>query len=238
MTWLPSNLTGPVTAETPQHITDFVRQLTAETAEMLRQELDATFPRPKHKKAAWNKTAIKSTSKEETDESKENVDGSLELEQDTFKIDSTGREEMKGEGYQHPRVRIKVHANKDVIEYMDWDAKGEQLFTYDALIREVSKAKNCSKEDVEKKYLMTEKAIEDEMKDKEFNSKEYKEFYEKEFSKHLAWFCHGETEEFINIGESSNTWLAGKCVVYFDVRTWYLEECSGDFYFSVRLRKQ
>ena len=53
-------------------------------------------------------------------------------------------------------VRVKVNPTWDVIEYLEWPVKWEQLFAnYNAVIREVMQAKNCSKEDVENKYLLT-----------------------------------------------------------------------------------
>lgn len=48
------------------------------------------------------------------------------------------------------------------------------------------KVKNCSKEEVEKKYLMTVDEFKEKMKDKPSGSEEYKKFFNKEIASHLS----------------------------------------------------
>jgi len=54
------------------------------------------------------------------------------------------------------------------------------FITYDAFIREVMKAKNCTQEEVESKYLMTVDEFKSKMEDKPNNSEEYKKFFNQE----------------------------------------------------------
>ena len=54
------------------------------------------------------------------------------------------------------------------------------FITYDAFIREVMKAKNCTQEEVETKYLMTTSEFKQKMKGKPNRSEEYVRFFDKE----------------------------------------------------------
>jgi hypothetical protein len=135
---------------------------------------------------------------------------SLEFEEDTFKIDSKGWKEEKRNVYGKGEMKVKVNATGDVVEYLEGEAKGEQIFiTYDAFIREVMKAKNCSKEEVENKYLMIREEFEQKMKDKPDNSPEYKKFFNEEVKGHLVGYWGPDYKRFYYIGERSNVWLVG-----------------------------
>ena len=176
--------------------------------------------------------------KTEKKEDKETLTKSLEFEGDTFKIDSKGRKEEKRNVYGKGEMKVKVNATGDVIEYLEGDAKGEQIFiTYDAFIREVMKAKNCSKEEVEKKYLMTIDELKEKMKDKPDGSEEYKKFFNKEVKGHLAGYWYPYNETFSHFGVRSDLWLVGGDNADFDQLTWGHNSLSRTYGFSGRLLK-
>ena len=84
-------------------------------------------------------------------ESKEKMEKSLEFEESTFKINSIWWKEEKRNVDQWNPMKVKVNATGDVIEYLEWPAKWEQIFiSYDAFIREVCKAKSCTQNVAEK----------------------------------------------------------------------------------------
>lgn len=62
------------------------------------------------------------------------------------------------------------------------------------------KAKNCSKKEAEKKYLMTVDELKEKKKDKPSYSEEYKKFFNDEFNGHLAGYWHPYNERFDSIG--------------------------------------
>ncbi len=171
-------------------------------------------------------------------ESKETLTKSLEFEEDTFKIDSKGWKEEKRNVYNKGEMKVKVNATWDVVEYLEWPAKWEQIFiTYDAFIREVMKAKNCSKEEVEQKYLMTVDELKEKMKDKPDRSDEYKKFFNKEVKGHLAGYWNPNNDIFSNIGERSHVWLAGGDGADFDQYEWSWYNFNRNYGFSGRLLK-
>lgn len=170
--------------------------------------------------------------KEPQKESKENLTKSLEFEKDTFKIDSTWWKRVK-KWWRN----VKINDTGDVTEYLDWDQKWEQIFiTYDAFIREVCKAKNCSKEEVEKKYLMTMDEYKQKMKVID-EAWAYNEFYDKEVKDHLAGSWIPDNETFYNVGERSHVWLVGGKHATFIQNTWYRYNSNSSFGFSGRLLK-
>lgn len=176
--------------------------------------------------------------KAEKKESKETLTKSLEFEEDTFRINSKGWKEEKRNVYGKWEMKVKVNATGDVVEYLEGDAKGEQIFiTYDAFIREVMKAKNCSKEEVEKKYLMTIDELKEKMKDKPDGSEEYKKFFNKEVKGHLAGYWDPNSKRFNGIGGRSNVWLAGGNFASFHQNEWihYYDYCN--YGYSGRLLK-
>lgn len=176
--------------------------------------------------------------KTEKKESKEILTKSLEFEEDTFKIDSKGWKEEKRDVYGKWKMKVKVNATGDVVEYLEGEAKWEQIFiTYDAFIREVMKAKNCSKEEVEKKYLMTIDEFKEKMKDKPDGSEEYKKFFNKEVKGHLAGYWHPNLKEFDDIGGRSNVWLAGGSNALFNQNKWCRYDSNRGYGFSGRLLK-
>lgn len=179
-------------------------------------------------------------------EAKENFVKSLEFEPDTFKIDSTGWKEVTEADKDDPifgqfvgkKPKVKVNATRDVVEYLDGSAKWEQIFiTYDAFIREVMKAKSCTREEAERKYLMTTDELEKKMRDKPNYSEEYKKFFDQEIKWHLAGFWHSFNNIFYTTGSRSNMWLAGGHNANFNKNIWNrdnLYRCHG---FSGRLLK-
>ena len=185
-----------------------------------------------------NKMTEEYGEKTEKKESKETLTKSLEFEKDTFKIDSKGWKEEKRDVYGKGKMKVKVNATGDVVEYLEGDAKWEQIFiTYDAFIREVCKAKNCSREEAEKKYLMTRDELKEKMKDKPDGSEEYKKFFNDEVKGHLAGYWDPNDKEFYDIGERSNVWLAGGISADFDPDTWYRYSLIRSYGVSGRLLK-
>lgn len=164
-------------------------------------------------------------------ESKEMWTKSLEFEEDTFKIDSNEWIEVTEENAKdYPKIKqfidawikVKTNATWDVVEYIEWSEKWEQIFlTYDVFIREVMKVKNCSKEEVENKYLMTIEEFKEKMKDKPRNSEEYKKFFNEEIKGHLAGYWDPFIKKFVDVEEYSTIWLAGGKKVSFNQDKWY-----------------
>ncbi len=160
--------------------------------------------------------------KSEKKESKETLTKSLEFEKDTFKIDSKGWKEEEWEVYNQQPIKVKVNATWDVVEYLEWPAKWEQIFiTYDAFIREVMKAKNCSQQEVEQKYLMTIDELQEKMKDKPSHSEEYKKFFINEVKDYLAGYWYPYNKKLLAIWRDSRVWLAGGNFANFDQNAWY-----------------
>ena len=100
------------------------------------------------------------------------------------------------------------------------------------------KAKNCSKEEVEKKYLMTIDELQEKMKDKPSGSDEYKKFFNEEVNGRLAgcWIPYGKT--FGDIGVRSSVWLAGGGNADFDQGGWTRFNNYRNYGFSGRLLKE
>lgn len=99
------------------------------------------------------------------------------------------------------------------------------------------KAKNCSKEDVEKKYLMTVDELKEKMKDKPDGSDEYKKFFNKEVNDHLAGYWNPSNKKFDDIGDRSDVWLTGGYNAHFFQHRWLQDDRDGDYGFSGRLLK-
>jgi len=59
----------------------------------------------------------------------------LELEEYNFKINSTWWKEKKN----HQGIKYKVNPEWDITECLEWELKWEQLFSYEAAIRETEK---------------------------------------------------------------------------------------------------
>lgn len=166
-------------------------------------------------------------------ETTETITKSLEFEKDTFKIDSKWWKETIIKWWR----KVKTNWIWDVLEYLDGDAKWEQIFiTYDAFIREVCKAKNCNKEEVEKKYLMTTHEFEEKMKDKPSGSEEYKKFFNDEIKGYLSGYWHPIEEDY-GVGKLSNVWLSGWFNAYFDQNESDWSYNGTDLGFSGRLLK-
>lgn len=172
-------------------------------------------------------------------ESKEKLEKSLEFENDTFKINSKWWEEVTDKDKGDPilgkfvwkKPKVKANATGDVVEYLEGDAKWEQIFiTYGAFIREVCKAKKCSKEDAEKKYLMTIDELKEKMKDKPNGSEEYKKFFNEEVNAHLAGYWSPNNETFYDVERRLSIWLVGGANASFDQVRW--EQADGNRYFG------
>ena len=168
----------------------------------------------------------------------------LLFEEDTFKIDSkwwkeaTDKDDPITGKFVDKWIRVKANPTWDVVEYLKGDAKWEQIFiTYDAFIREVCKAKNCSKEEVEKKYLMTIDELEEKMKDKPDGSEEYKKFFNQEIKDHLAGYWDPHDRKFYSIGGRSDVWLVGGGNATFIQSLWHWDYNDSGYGFSGRLLK-
>lgn len=193
----------------------------------------------------------------EKKESKEIFTKSLEFEKDTFKVDSKWREEVtKKSAKKNPFLQkflnkgIKIKANKEwnIVEFMEdtlhwhWNLvckAGEQLFIdYDIFIREVKKFKNCSTQEVEEKYLMTDDELKEKMKDKPSGSEEYEKFFDEEIKDHLAGYW-GNTDDwrFYNVGVWFYVWLVGGSVAGFGRNRWGQDKRGRNYGFSGRLLK-
>ena len=59
----------------------------------------------------------------------------MELEEHNFRIDSEWWEEKV-----YKWIEYKVNPGWDIIEFLDWKYESEQLFTYEAMLRETKKA--------------------------------------------------------------------------------------------------
>lgn len=201
------------------------------------ETLDALLakPIPEEMTPAMEEAVKKYEEKQrETTEKKEK---SLEFEDHTFKIDSTGWKEEERNMDPREKIKVKINPTGDVVEYLEWPAKGEQLFIgYDTFIRELCKAKNCSQEEAEKKYLMTEDEFKEKMKDKPSDSEEYKKFFDKEVEWRLAGYWSSHHKEFYNFLKSV-IWLAGGHGVSFHKTTWSSNSVYAKFGFSGRLLK-
>ena len=206
-----------------------------------------------------NPEAIEKQAKEiqKQKEAKEIKEKSLEFEDHTFRISSEGFKEVTAESAKNnPNLQkfldkeIKVKANTawDVVEYledtMDEDGKitcrkWEQLFVgYDQFIKYVAADKHCTKEEVEKKYLMTRDELEEKMKDKPDESEKYEEFLNKEIKGHLAGYWDPDDKFFSNwIGWRSYIWLVGGHNIFFYQYGWYWGNNDSSFGCSGRLLK-
>lgn len=151
-------------------------------------------------------------------EDKEVKEKSLEFEEGTFKIDSKWwKETTVGAhnwlGSSVYQIKVKINPTGDVMEYLEWPAQWEQLFiTYDAFIREVCKAKGCSKEYAEEKYLLTVDEFRKKMSDKkEPGSNAYMDFYHNEIENTAAGYWDGNYNvcEVDTKYNPSYFWLAG-----------------------------
>lgn len=165
-------------------------------------------------------------------ESKEIFTKSLEFEWDTFKVDTTWWNE-KTRGFYIWKMKCKLDSDQFIIEYFDenfdiFNVKWEQIFiTYSIFVREVMKAKNCSKEEVEKKYLMTVDEFKEKMKDKPSDSDEYKEFFNKEIASHLSGWTLQYDATVSDVWDVSVVWLAGGSQVVFYPDKFVIREVDG-----------
>ena len=166
-------------------------------------------------------------------EQKESLKKSLEFEKDTFKIDSTWWE-IPTEG-KFAWKWVKVNPAWDVTEDLTtW----EQIFIdYDKFLEYVAADKWCTIQEVEKKYLMTKEEFKEKMKDMPDGSAEYKEFYNKDIEGHLAGYWSPDSEEFYEVGERSNIWLADGYNAGFHAGEWDRDGSNKLFGFSGRLLK-
>ena len=169
-------------------------------------------------KEAKKRSLLDTLQKDGKPESVEQVKKSLEFEEKTFKIDSTWwKEEERFVDGQKEKIKVKVNHAWDVMEYLEWAAKGEQIFIgYEAFIKHVAEAKNCSPEEVAKKYLMTIEELEKKMSDKPDGSKEYEDFFNKEIKWVLAGHWDPNDETFNAFSVCSVLWLSDGHNAYFN----------------------
>lgn len=69
--------------------------------------------------------------------------------------------------------------------------------------------KQCSREEVEKKYMLTKDEFKKKMKDKPNSSEEYRKFFNEEVNGHLAGYWESANTQFYGVGINSKIWLAG-----------------------------
>lgn len=168
-------------------------------------------------------------------ESKEVIEKSLEFEDETFKINSDNwkEEERIVDGSSQ---KVKVSPQWDVLEYLEWPAKWEQLFiTYASFIKHVAQAKWCSVQEAEQKYLLTKEELQTKME-----QVNYEKFYNSQIKGHLAGYWHWYREECITGVGRFNMWLAGGDEAVFNQVSYNSIKGDGEnrsFGFSGRLLK-
>ena len=134
-------------------------------------------------------------------------------------------------------IRIKVNSSNDVVEFLEWPAKWEQLFiTYEAFMREVCKSKNCSPEEAKQKYLLNADEMKAKMENLEEHTPEYFEFFAKEIEPFMAghrsnrkWFRRVDGRYEMRLSDGTHA--------KFNSVTWYVTTNSKYFGFSIRLLK-
>lgn len=175
---------------------------------------------------------------EEIKWSKEKVTKSLEFEEDTFKIDSTGWKQEARSIYGWWKIKVKVNAANDVIEYLEWPHKWEQLFIgYAAFITELCRAKNCSPQEAEQKYLMKIDELEENMQAIRV-AWIYHDFYTTEVENHLAGYLHPYRKVLEAIGKSSFIWLFDGYYARFSENGWFCwDRGNKEYGLSGRLLK-
>ncbi len=165
-------------------------------------------------------------------ESKEVAKKSLEFEEDTFKIDSTSWQE-ETRTVNGASKKVKVSPQWDVLEYLEWPAKGEQLFIiYAGFIKYVAQAKWCSVQEAEQKYLLTREELQTKMK-----QVDYTEFYNSQIKGHLAGCWDPGNKRCYDVGSRSFIWLAGGLFAGFNQGNWGYNDIYASFGFSGRLLK-
>ena len=233
----PNNRSFEWEIKTEQQADSIVEELNEEERKMLLDALN---------KQMWTKKDMKET--------KEIFTKSLEFEKETFRISSEWWEEVTKETakknsalkkFLDKWIRVKANITWDVVEYMEDKINGnlkckkwEQIFiTYDAFISEVKKAKNCTQEEAEKKYLMTIDELQEKMKDKPSGSEAYKKFFNEEVNGSLAGYWDPTNKPFSYIGVRSHVWLVGGNTAYFSQHIWNWNYHNRYFGFSGRLLK-
>jgi hypothetical protein len=152
----------------------------------------------------------------EQKESKEISKNSLEFEENNFKIDSTWWKTWRRNIYGLGSLKVKTNSTGDVFEYLEWPTKGEQIFMdYDFFLREVCKAKNCSPQKAEEKYLMTIDELKKIMLDKPDNSEEYSNYFWENFLWRCSGFYSHDADTILGIDKSFCFWLAGGKIACF-----------------------
>lgn len=165
-------------------------------------------------------------------ESKEVAKKSLEFEEDTFKIDSSDWKEETRTVNGKDAI-VKVSPQWDVLEYLEWPAKGEQLFiTYASFIQYVAQAKWCTVQEAEQKYLLTKEELQTKMK-----QVYYKDFYNTQIKWHLAGYWDPNDKKCFFVGTRSKVWLAGGRNAGFSQHNWNCNKFYASLGFSGRLLK-
>lgn len=159
----------------------------------------------------------------------EKVEKFLEFEKDTFKINSTWWQEIV-RWWQ----KLKINKLGDIIEYLEWSAKWEQIFfDYKKFIQYVSVDKNCSPQEAEKKYMMTLRKFREKMK-KIDEAGTYKDLYNNEIKGHGYLFAY---ERAISMGDTFGIWLANGHIALLTKDTWHTITHNKNFLASGRLLK-
>lgn len=83
-----------------------------------------------------------------------------QFEEETFRIASDWRKEENIRLYDGWEIRVKINKKWEVMEYLDDPFKGEQIFiTYDVFVKYACTQKNCTRKQLEEKYLPTEEKL-------------------------------------------------------------------------------
>ncbi len=184
-----------------------------------------------------DKKSLTETQSNKESNEKENMS---ELEEDNFHIDSTWwNDEKEINLYDWWIIKVKVNPDWDIMEYLDWNCKGEQIFiTYDAFVFEACKYKRCSKKTLEKKYLPTPAKLTLLAGNPSENSPKYNNFYNTNIKENsLSGYYIPRGNKIGNFNKRCCIWLAGGADADFKNDKWNHDIGGKSYWFSGRLLK-
>lgn len=135
-----------------------------------------------------------------------------QFEENNLHIDSDWRQTEKEINlYDWWKMKVKVNLDWDVMEFVQWPSKGEQIFlTYDAFVFYACKQKHCSRQSLEKKYLPTPKKLILMAGDPWIDSPKYQKFHEANIREsQLTGYYIPRGDKLWNFAKRSCIWLAG-----------------------------
>lgn len=170
----------------------------------------------------------KNSDKKKESRESESFESLMWREKETFKVNSIGWKEITRKDEYWNNIKIKKSPKGDIFEYLDWSAKGKQIFrNYKLFLKYVAKNLKCTPEKVKSTYLMTSEQFEKRMQTIEESEGGYKAFFNKEIDWCLTGYYVDDeytTEKFYGIESSLDICLSDGYYVRFDKNTWYLYE--------------